>query len=86
MSGNNQGDGRGSSDIDNDDDDDNLPASIVNVWGHPSIELITVDIPTADGKTVQKTSFGYARSAVKRGPGKNLRRLLLTGQGTSRFA
>ena len=78
MSGNDQGDGRGSSDIDSYDDNDNLPASIVNVWGHPSIELITVDIPTADGKTVQKTSW-LCNKCGKTWAGKNSRKALAHG-------
>ena len=78
MSGNDQGDGRGSSDTDNDDDNDNLPASIVNVWGHPSIELITVDIPTADGKTVQKTSW-LCKKCGKTWAGKKSKKALAHG-------
>ena len=78
MSGNDKEDGRGSSNTDNDDDDDNLPASIVNVWGYPSIEIITVNIPTADGKIVQKTSW-LCKKCDKSWAGKNSRKALAHG-------
>merc|ERR1712037_282405 len=78
------GGGRGSSGTDNDDGVDNLPASINNVWEHPNIELTTVDIPTDDGKTEQKTKWS-CKTCGKSWAGKNSRKALAHGTRDDRF-